>query len=47
MGRSMVETLIGGDELIANGREVKLTRPSINPESLLGKLVYSFSGSED
>ncbi len=47
MGRSMVEARIGGDEPIANGREVKITRPSINLESLLGKPIYSFSGSED
>ncbi len=36
-----------GDELIANGGEIKITQPSINLESLLGKLIDSFSGSED
>ncbi len=47
MGRSMVETPIGADELIVNGGEVKITQPSINLKSLLDKLIYSFSGSED
>ncbi len=37
----------GADELIANGGESKITQPSINLESLLGRLIHGFSSSED
>lgn len=36
----------GGDELIANGGEIKIARPPIKHESLLGKPVHGFSSSE-
>ena len=36
----------GAEELIADGGEIKITQSSMNLESLLGKMIYSFSAGE-
>ncbi len=47
MGRSMVASLIGAGELVANGGEVKTAPPPIKLESLLGTLTSIFSSGDD
>ncbi len=46
MGRNLVETLIGADELIPPGGEIKITQSSINIEGLIGKFIYGAGGGK-
>ena len=46
MGRNLVETLIGADELITDGGEIKITQSSINIEGLIGKFIYGAGGGK-
>ncbi len=46
MGRNLVETLIGADELIQPGGEITITQSSINIEGLIGKFIYGAGGGK-
>ncbi len=46
MGRNLVETLIGADELITDGGEIKMTQSSVNIEGLIGKFIYGGGGGK-
>ncbi len=46
MGRNLVETLIGADELIKPGGEIKITQSSVNIEGSIGTFMYGSGGGK-
>lgn len=46
LGSKYISVIPGdSDEILANGDQIKYTQSAVNIESLIGKLIYSFGGS--